>query len=155
MANKHYYQFDILDYSNETSGSKIHFGFVTAINLPAVLTQIGNMRTAIENLIRGVIKKDMWVGDSTARTNVPPTDENAQVELKLRFDYEGATSKKRYRVEIPTADPSVCLPNSDQVDLTNTEVAAFVTAFEDMGRTPDDDTETVQVIGGRLVGRNI
>lgn len=155
MANKHYYQFDILDYSEETSGSKIHFGAVTAINIAGVLAQLGNLRNAITGLVKGTLKKDMWVGDSTQRSNTPPTDPTAQVELKLRFDYEGATNKKRYRIELPTADPAVCLPNSDQVDMAHPDVAAFVTAFETIGRTPDDDTEGVEVLGARLVGRNI
>jgi hypothetical protein len=155
MANKHYYQFTVLDHSKEESGSKIHFGVVTALNLPILLTQLGNLRTSIENMIKGVIKKDMWVGDSTIRNNQPPTDPSAAVELKLRFDYEGATSKKRYRVEIPTADTSKLLENSDEVDLLDPEVAAFISAFEAIGRTPDDDAETINVLGGRMVGRNI
>jgi hypothetical protein len=45
---------------------------------------------------------------------------------------------------------------SDQVVLADAgEMAAFVTAFEAIGRSPDDDEETVTVLRARIVGRNI
>ena len=49
-------------------------------------------------------------------------------------------TKKRRVLEIPV-DPDF--------------LAAFVTAFQAMARTPDSDTETVTITEIRLVGRNI
>lgn len=154
MAN-HYYGLSILDYSNETSGTKVNFGAVTALNIAGVLAQIGDLRTAITNIILGTIKSDRWVGDSTQLSNVPPSDPGAQVELKFQFTYEGATTHKIFRVEIPTADATKTIAGTDLVDLTDTDIAAFVTAFEALAKSPDDDTENVNIIEGRLVGRNI
>jgi len=148
---KHYYQFDVLDYSEETSGSKVHFGVVNIVNFGVVLGMIGSLRTAITNLTKGVLRKDMWVGDSDVYTNTPPVDPTAQVELALRFKYEGATSKKQYRIHVPCADAAVCLPNSDEVDLAHTDVAAFVTAFEALVKSPDDEAEAVLITGMNIV----
>lgn len=155
MANQHYYGFSVLDYSNEKSGSKVNFGAVTAINIAGVLAQIGDLRTAIGNIILGVVGSDRWIGDSSTLTSTPPADPGAQVELKFQFTYEGATSHKKFRVEIPTADPTKTIAGSDMVDMTDTDIAAFVTAFETLAKSPDDDTEAVNIIEGRLVGRNI
>jgi hypothetical protein len=155
MANSHYYGFSVLDYSNERSGSKVNFGAVTAINLAGVLAQIGDLRTAIGNIILGVVSSDRWVGDSTILSSTPPAEPTAQVELKFQFTYEGADTHKKFRLEIPTADPSKTVAGSDMVDLTDTDIAAFVTAFEALATSPDDDTESVNIIEGRLVGRNI
>jgi len=155
VANKHYYGFSVLDYSNEKSRSKVNFGAVTAVNLAGVLAQIGDLRTAITNIILGTLANDRWVGDDTVLSNVAPASPNAQVELKFQFTYEGATSHKKYRVEIPTADPSKTIAGSDMVDLTDADVAAFITAFETLAKTPDNDAKGVNVLEARLVGRNI
>jgi len=47
------------------------------------------------------------------------------------------------------------LPASDKADLAATAMAAFVTQFESFCKSPDDDTEAVEVLEIRLVGRNI
>lgn len=153
--NKHYYSVNVRDYSNEESSTRVYFGAVTALNIAGVLAQIGDLRNALTNLVLGVLAKDMWVGDSTVLSNSTPASSAAQNELKFQFIYEGVTSKKRYRIEVPCADPSKTVPNTDQIDLTDSEVAAFVTAFEALAKTPDDDTEGVNVLEGRLVGRNV
>lgn len=155
MANQHYYGVTIKDYSNEDSSTRVSFGAVTALSIAGLLADIGDLRTAIGNIILGVVARDRWVGDSSTLTNVPPSEPTAQIELKFQFTYEGNTSHKKYRVEIPTADPSKTIAGTDQVNLADTDVAAFVTAFEALARSPDDDTETVTIIDGRLVGRNV
>jgi hypothetical protein len=154
MASKHYGTFSILDYSEETSSWSFNFGAITAISLPGFLTDFGNLRTSLGNLITGTVKKEQWVGDSTVLSNVPPVDSNAQVELKFLLSYEADTSKKVFHSEIPTPDTSFLGPGTDEVDLTDVAVADFVTDFETIARSPDSDIETVTVLGMTLVGRN-
>jgi hypothetical protein len=154
MPAEHFGTFSILDYSEETSTMRFNFGAITAISLPGFLTNFGSLRTALGNIILGTIKKEAWTGDSTVLSNVPPTDSNAQVELKFLLSYEGDTSKKVFRQEIPCPDTSKVIAGTDQVDLTDTDVAAYVTAFETIARSPDSDTETVTVVDMKLVGRN-
>jgi hypothetical protein len=154
MAAEHYGTFTILDYSEEKSSFRFNIGAITAISLPGFLTNFGALRTALGGIILGTVNKEAWVGDSTVLSNVPPADSNAQVELKFLLSYEGDTTKKVFRNEIPTPDTSKVIAGTDQVDMADTDIAAYVTAFETIARSPDSDTETVTVLDMRLVGRN-
>jgi len=155
VAAKHFGTFTILDYSEEKSPTSFSFGGVTALNIAGFLTQFGNLRTAIGNIITGVVGKEQWVGDSTVLTNVPPTDSTSQIELKWLVTYEGASTNKKFRYEIPTPDTSKLVPGTDLADMTDTDIAAYVTAVEAIAKSPDDDTEGINVLDMRLVGRNI
>lgn len=151
----HTYSVGIRDYSGEIGTTQVHMGAITAVSIGGALTDMGALRTAIDGVTRGVVARESWVGDNTVLSNAAPTDELAQRELKWLVVYEGNTSNKKYQVTLPTANPTGrLLPGTDLADLTETAMAAFVTAFEDMARTPDDDTETVSVLEIRLVGRN-
>jgi len=149
-------QFTMLDYSNEKSSLQVYVGDITAISLPGFLTDFGALRTAIEGITLGKVHQEAWIGDRTVLDSVPPTDPNAQREVKWLVRYTGDTSGKLFSVEIATAELAGghLLPGSDMADLTETDMAAFVTAFEDIARTPDDDTETVTVQSIQFVGRN-
>lgn len=148
--------FTILDYSNEKSTTKIHNGDITAVSIAGFLTQFGALRDAIADIIRGEIATEAWVGDRTVLTSTPPTDEEASREAKWLVRYVGNTSDKVYTLEIATPlKTGNMLPMSDFADLTSTDMAAFVTAFEALARTPDDDTETVTVQSIQFVGRNL
>jgi hypothetical protein len=151
----HYGTVTVRDYSDETSTTRLNFGAVTAVSIGGLLTEWGNWRTALGNIILGVIGKETLVMDSTTLSNESPSVSEAQVELKFMFTYEGDTSKKKFRFEVPTPDTSKVLPGTDIVDLTDTDVAAFITATEALGRSPDSDQETITVLDARLVGRNI
>lgn len=151
---EHYGTFTIKDYSDETSVYRFNFGVITAATLPGFLTQFGALRTALQNITLGTVQKESWVGDSTVLSNIAPVNPNAQVELKFLVSYEGVTSKKKYRHEIPCPNPSKVIAGTDKVDMTDPQVAAYITAFETIARSPDDDTEGVNVVDMRLVGRN-
>jgi len=146
--------FTVLDYSEEKSTTSFNFGAITALTIAGFLTQFGNLRTAVGNIILGTIAREQWVGDNTLLSNTPPSDAQAQVELKWLVSYEGATTHKKFRVEIPTPDASKLIPGTDKADLTDTDIAAYVTAFEAIAKSPDDDTEGVNVLDITLVGRN-
>src|SRR6185503_11271843 len=155
MAAKHYGTFTILDYSEDKCPVSFSFGGVTALNIAGFITQFGALRTALTSIITGVVQKEKWVGDDTVLSNTPPTDQNAQIELKWLLTYEGATTKKKFRQEIPTPDTTKLVPGTDLADMTDTDIAAYVTAFETIAKSPDDDAEGVNVLDMRLVGRNI
>lgn len=151
----HYGTVTIRDYSDETSTTRLNFGAVTAVSIAGLLTQWGSWKTALGNIILGVLGKETLVMDSTVIDNASPAESEAQVELKFMFTYEGDTSKKKFRFEVPTPDTAKVLPGTDIVDLTDSDIAAFVTATEALGRSPDSDTETITILDARLVGRNI
>lgn len=151
----HEAQFTLLDYSNERSSMKVNVGAITALSIGGFLTDFGALRAAIEGITLGVVAQEAWVGDRTTLSNTPPTDPEAQREKKWLVRYVGNTSGKVFQLEIPTAElgGGHLLPMSDFADLTETDMAAFVTAFEDIARTPDSDTETVTVQSIQYVGR--
>lgn len=145
-----------LDYSEEKSTMNFHFGPVTAVSIAGFLTDFGAFRTAVEAISAGALTADAWYGDRTKYSAVPPTDVNAQRERKFLVIYEDDTTLAPYRMEIPCADFSltdVILPGTDKVDLTQTEIAAFVTAFETLCKSPEGNDVTVLQM--RAVGRNI
>lgn len=154
MAAKHYGTFSVQDYSQETSSWSFNFGAITSVSIAGFITAFGNLRSSLEGIIKGTVKKEQWVGDSTVLSNVPPTDSDAQVELKFLLSYEGDSTKKVFHSEIPTPDTDLLIPGTDKVDLTDPAVADFITDFEGIARTPDSDTETVTVLDMTLVGRN-
>lgn len=151
----HHGSFTFLDFSEEKSSMSFHFGPITALTIAAFLTQFAALRTATENIALGELSDDQWVGDSTNYAAAAPTDPNAQRERKWLVQYEGTTSHTLYTTTIPTANlagTDFLVPGTDEADLTTTEIAAFVTAFEAIAKTPYQ--EAVNVINIYAVGRN-
>jgi len=148
--------YTLLDFSGEKSTVRMYNGAITAVSIGGFLTAFGGMRTALEAITLGVVNQEQWIGDITLLSNTLPTNVFAQRELKWLVRYHGDTTQKKFQLEIPTADPTDRLiPGTDLADLTETNMEAFVTAFEAFARTPDDDEETVTVDEIVLVGRNL
>lgn len=158
MPTQHYSAFEFLDRSNEKSTFKVFNGAITAVSIAGFLTDFGALKAATAAITRGEISREAWTGDNTTFAVTPPDDNFAQRESKFLVTYQGDTSAKLFTTTIPTADLEVVTfgPNSDDLVLDDAGVvAAFVTAFEQLARTPDSDQETVTVIRIRAVGRNI
>lgn len=156
MATSHYNTVTFVDYSGEKSTVTTLNGSITAITIVAFLAQFGTLKTALEGITKGVIVGSSWVGDKDTLAATPPTDVFAQRELKWLVRYENVVSHKIYTLEIPTADPTDrLLPQSDKADLADTEIAAFIAAFEAVGRSPENDVDGVNVLDITLVGRNL
>jgi len=148
-------QFQITDYSNEKSSFGVTSITANAGNLAAQQTAAAALFAAIEDLSIGELTKqsmNLIIYDTPAI----PTSPYAQRELKWLVQYQGDSSGKLFSVEIAAPDiTDNVVVNTDVADLASTDWAAFVTAFESYVRSPDNGTETVTVIGARLVGRNI
>lgn len=155
-AAQHKSVFSWRDYSRETSTSTVYHGPITAITIGGFLTQYGALKSAMDAISLGTLAKETIVMDETVLTADSPTNVFAQRELKWLVRYKGNTNEAVYTLTIPCADPTGrLLPGQDMADLTQTEMAAFVTAFETLAKAPDNDAESVSVISIELVGRNI
>lgn len=142
------------DFGREKSAFAFNFGPITALTIAAFLTQFGALRTATNTITLGTLAQDSWTGDTTKYNADPPTDENAQRERKFLVRYQGTTSFSVYTLEIPTADlTGRMVDDTDLVDLNDTGIAAWITAFEALCKTPEG--EAVNVLEIRAVGRNI
>lgn len=145
----------ITDYSNEKSSFSVTSITANAGNLAAQQTAAAALVGAVEDLTIGEVTKqamNLIILDSPAI----PSSPFAQRELKWLVQYIGDSSGKIFSIEI--ACPSITdnvVPNTDIADLASTDWAAFVTAFEAFARSPDNGTETVTVVGAKVVGRNI
>lgn len=147
--------FTINDYSNEKSAFGVTSITANAGNLAAQQTAAAALFAAVEDLTIGELVKqtmNLVIYDTPAI----PTSPYAQRELKWLVQYVGDSSGKTFSIEIAAPDiTDNVVENTDVADLGSTDWAAFVTAFESYVRSPDNGTETVTVIGARLVGRNI
>ena len=94
-------------------------------------------------------------------TNYDPTtpaNNFAQREIKLLIRYQDTVSGKLYTLEIPTPDlANLTIPvESDFVTLADAGImAAWVTAFENVAKAPDEPINSVNVLSAQVVGRNI
>lgn len=160
--------FTLLDYSGEKSSLAFYTGNITAVSLPGTLTQFGALRTAIEGITLGTVNKESLKVFDTKLSNTNPSDVNAQRERKWLVVYEDNTAffdaplnaipnegfGKVFNVEIPTADfTGRMISGTDLADMANTEVAAFVSAFEALARSPYGGAVNVLRLVG--VGRNL
>lgn len=148
------------DFTDEIGRFKVFAGEITAASIAGFLTQMGALTAATEALVLGVRAKESW-GEVTIVSNDLPASKAAQRENKLLVQYRGTTTEAPYTLTIPTIDLTklnFVVGAKDVVlfegDGASDEVVAWVTAFETIGRTPDSDTETVEVTGMRFVGRN-
>ena len=154
----HMYDVQLRDFSRETSTSQIFIGPITAITVAGLLTQIGTYRAAVDGITLGELAAETIVMDKTVLSADAPASAFAQRELKWLVRYHGATSNKKFQLEIPTpdlTDPDILVPGTDFADLTFGVVSTWVTAFEALAKSPDDDTEDVIVDQIVLVGRNL
>jgi hypothetical protein len=161
MANGSY-SIGLLDYSNEKTTVRVITGEITAISLPGVLTEVGNLKTAIDNITLGTIATDSLHVADTLYSSVPPTNKAAQREIKWLITYVDNTAtigvgvpnpgyQKKFSVEAGTADTSLVVNNTDYMDLTASEGLALKTAFDALVKSPYGGA--ADVISVKLVGR--
>jgi len=145
----------INDYSDEKSSFAVISVTANAGNLAAQQTLAAALVGAVDDLTIGeIVKQEQCL--IILDTPAIPTSPYAQREMKWLVTYAGDSSGKKFSVEIACPDiTDNVVPNTDLADLASTDWAAFVDAFEDYARSPDNGTETVTVLGARLVGRNI
>jgi len=149
------------DATQENSTMEIYNAPITALNIAAFLADFGDLQTATDAITLGTRRQQSWIGDLTTVSNAYPTNPAAQRESKLFVQYQDDTTEKQYTMTVPTVDFSklVFVPlGGDAVQFSgasaNADIVAWVTAFETIARSPDDDTHTVTVVGMRYVGRN-
>jgi len=143
----------ITDYSNEKSSFGVTSVTANAGNLAAQQTLAAALVAATEDLTIGEVTKQAM---SLVILDTPaiPTSPYAQRELKWLVSYVGDTSGKTFTVEIAAPDiTDNVAPNTDIADLSSTDWAAWVTAFEAVAKAPATGN-AVAVLGMRYVGRN-
>lgn len=149
------YDVTIRDYGKEVSTAGFRGVTLDAANMVAQAALMATLLTAVGNITIGQVAKTKVVANSTLVSQAAASDPNAQRERKWLVRYEDQTTHGLYNVEIPTADLSGThlQAGQDTADLTDADMAAFVSAFEAFQRSPDGNAVTVIEI--LHVGRTI
>jgi hypothetical protein len=154
----HTYSRTFRDYSGELSNATVSIPPITAIDIAGTLILIGLYETALDGFTLGQAAKSEIMMDRTVISAANAGSAVAQRELKWLVRYHGIVANKKATMEIPTPDitlTDVLVPGTDIVDLTQTQAAAFVTAFENLAIFPETDTEGCLIDQIVLVGRNL
>lgn len=155
----------LLDYSNERSTTSVRVGAVTAVSIAGLLSDIADYVTALDAITLGTLTFDSLQAYRTPRGTALPGDVNAQRERAWRVHYvdtlpffddpvnaiPNAGYGQSFHFDIPTANfglADVFPLNTDEADLTQTQIAAYVTALEAMARSPYGGTINVTRIVG-------
>lgn len=149
----------IIDASNERSPVTHYLTTIAGANYDAVVGNspgqgVGDLRLALAGLTLGNFVRHVVTVYSDLPLGTPPpaANPNAQRELRYRFVVQDGATSENYSFEVPCPDLTVGLiPGSDQVDLTDPLIAAFVTAVEAL-TSPGGGALTVSSC--YLVGRN-
>ena len=145
-----HYSLTLRDWEGSLGDTQVNTGAVTAISLPALLTQIGALRSAIEAITIGVAAQESQTVFDTILSQDMPTSEFAQRGNKWLVSYHDNTQffdpplnaipnegfLRKYRVMIPTADNSLLEDGEKRLDLTTGVGATFKAAFEAIARSP-------------------
>jgi len=141
--------------SPETTTTEFPITTLTAANVVAQQTLINDLAVAIAGITLGQVNKDQVVLNRIPGAVGPSSNKLAQRENKWLVRYHDATTNQKWSRSIGTADLSK-LPatNTEFLDLTDTDPAAFVTAFEALVKSDSDPTHAVVVDSIQFVGRN-
>jgi len=155
------------DYDGERATLKLWIAPVTAVNLPTVLTQTGNLYTALQGVsLCNIVRERLLVADSPRESNVNASSSAAQREIKALVRYTDVDQYfdppanlifnegygKSFACEVPGVDLQYLEANSDLFDLTQAPWNGFVTAFEALVHSPYGGG--VEIIEVQHVGRS-
>ncbi len=151
-----------IDYSGEKSNFTIHTAPIDDENIANAIGWSGAPYAALRTAAVGLtiaFMGDRQLTIITKGTNARASDAKSQREVKWLVTYEDQITFRLYNCELPCADLATAQTagwfklNTDELDLTATAVAAFVSAFDAAALSPDGNP--VNVRGIRIVGRNI
>lgn len=152
-----------LDYSNEKATFTGNIPTVTAANLAATLGLVSDLVDAIDDIVLGNLNKRTMSIITLVSATLPASAE-AQRENKWLIHYRDTTANlaagvtnpyfgRSFSTSLGTAELDGHLAtNSGFADLANADIAAFVTTFEAIARSPSGGAVDVTAIEHK--GRN-
>lgn len=144
-----------LDRSGERSRTNFNLPTLDASNIAGVSGLFAALQTAIINMTYCTVTRVNVQASTTPISAVVPTNLLANREMKWECMFQDAVLGSTFRVEIPGPrfDTMIVNPASDDVPLTQAQVAAFKTASEAVITSPAGNAAVL--IKVRLVGRNL
>jgi len=148
------------DAGNEIGRFSCYGEVITDSNYTAQVALWATLLTATDAMVLGARTQDVY-NDITNYATTQPTN-GATRELKLLVQYQvnsGANTGARWACTIPTLNVArvsyvVNINAKDVVDPSvGAQLLAWIAAFEAFARDPLISTETVEVVGLKVVGR--
>ena len=155
MADTGLITFSIMDESKELGTVAFHtpplgIGNVETYTSDLPTNAMGDMRLALNPLVLGNHWKRTVTAVTVVDTTTYPTNANAQRERKARVTYIDSEGGK-YHIEIPTYSMVGKISGQDDIDLTQSDWANFVTRFETDFVSPAG--HPITVLSAKHVGR--
>lgn len=148
--------FTLIDYGGEKS--------VVTFNVAAIAADGGNWDDIVSGVagtraLLGASLNTMTLMNETlsavyvpyAKTSEVEPAEGADRELACRIVYEDDVTLEKYRIDIPAPIAGIWKTNTDDLDLADPVVAAFVLVFE--ANVLSKDGNAVTILSGHKVGR--
>lgn len=145
-----------IDNSNERTRSTLYFPRPDGATIVGITDMEANMNTVrltmdTLTLLNEVNLEYALVAHSA--TPSLPASKWAQRENGLRFIYSDTVTSKLYRLDLPGVDRATYgVTGTDTADLAQTDIAAFVTAFEAQCISPAGNPVTM--VSARFYGKN-
>lgn len=139
----------MIDYDRDTRQFSVPITETSAANHDTLKGTVIALQLAIADISHCNIPFYDFVADRQVVSPVPPSVAAAQVNIQWKVTYVDDTTAAVETVRIPGADltlTDVLLPASNVVDLAQTEMAAFVAAFEAVVLSDAGNTVTIQQI---------
>lgn len=142
-----------IDHGREKSTAEFRGVTLTAANFNAQVALQDALSAAVQDITLGNLNQLQRVVDQTDGTNAAPASQNAQRERKFLVSFEDNVNFRRHTLELPTADNSLLIPNTDELNITAGAGQAWKDAFEAFQLSPDGNSVTVLKVVH--VGRNL
>lgn len=140
------------DYDGETSSLSLWGETLDAANFASNSTKWNTLSSAIQGLSIGRLASHRLLAYNTKDSALKAATKPAQRENKFLVSYHD-TGGRIYQAEIPCADTSLLMTNSEYIDLTAGAGQTFKTAFEAAVLSPGDSSavvvDSVQFVGRR------
>lgn len=145
--------FSFVDYSDETSRVSMHVPAYTAVNFAAQQTLVDALKASVNavSLLNEII--DRRQVDVTITAKVLPGSPDAQREKKWLVRATDDVTGKPVQFEIPGADLSLLVANTDKMDISAGAGATLVTDIEAV--VTSDVGNAITVTDIVFVGRNL
>lgn len=145
--------FNFRDFSDEYSSVGLNIPAVDETSWLATDASIATLQAAMLAITSGNLASRTLTAYRETVNDAQPTEPYAQREIGLRFHYTDTVSGKKYFFTVPTADLDVVAEaGTDQVDLEEVTLAAFVAAVEALAISPEGNA--IEIYRGVVVGRN-
>jgi len=150
-----YTTYQFLDRSGEKSSLKMYLPDVTNVNYATTVVALSDIRVALLALtLCSMGTQSELVCEVHSDVATLPSDPYAQRESRAMFSCADAVTGRQFKIGVPCPDlGDMGIPGTDAVNLSDVEVAAYVTALGLWSVSPEGNAYSV--IRGQVQGRNV